>query len=201
MDEYVRVSAAGLSRIKINDKYLILRNIGQFEIGVTRYSPFGGALSFDESSREFLEENGAVFEREDNDIRLDIPAQNYSIIKEWLDTRQGRETSPFRELQEELVDEKPHILESLVESDVCISYRGVTFDERKSRKPEANDKLTKYYFEIYDVKFSEDVERRILEDIEKPDSWLRLVTEEEIRAGETSDHKTIADNCLSLLDF
>ncbi|MCX5692177.1 MAG: hypothetical protein NTX47_00590 [Candidatus Omnitrophica bacterium] len=108
--EEVRVSAASLIRIKIKDRYLLMRYKKANEDGSWRYIPLGGALQYDEKGRKILENIGAKdFEGASDellgDLRFRLPVANLGQFENWFNERQGRETDPVRELKEEIIKE------------------------------------------------------------------------------------------------
>ena len=101
----IRISAATLTRIELDGKILVALNNKRFKAGIKIYTPFGGALEFHEQAKPFLESLHAVFEN-GNDLRLTIAEDKLPVFEEWFNQKKDRETSPYRELQEELVDEE-----------------------------------------------------------------------------------------------
>ena len=65
----LRISAANLVRIEVDDKFLVGLNKKRFEAGKQVYTPFGGALVVYGSARPFLEGLGVEFEN-GNDLRF-----------------------------------------------------------------------------------------------------------------------------------
>ncbi|MFC7841050.1 hypothetical protein [Streptomyces sp. NPDC057382] len=123
----IRVSAAYLFRIKIDDKYLLIRGkrFPQFQPvgGVYKLSPQGSAelSSMGVSSDDLI----PLDPFSSGDLRVRVPGRNISRFFNWFYSRQGREDSPWREFQEELVasgildaGKFPHILHNFVRLDV-----------------------------------------------------------------------------------
>lgn len=102
----VRVSAAYLYRIRVDGKFLLIRG-GRFP---TQFQPVGGVFKVAATGRGKLVELGAA---DDNLIPLDTASADDLRIRlegcrlvsflKWFESGQGRETSPWREFQEELV--------------------------------------------------------------------------------------------------
>lgn len=123
----IRVSTSYLFRIKIDDKYLLIRGrrFPQFQPvgGVHKVTAQGSGellamgvtdddlVPFDSSSR--------------GDLRVRVPGRRIARFFTWFNSRQGREDSPWREFQEELVASSilsgahfPHIMHNYVRRDV-----------------------------------------------------------------------------------
>jgi hypothetical protein len=123
----IRVSAAYLFRIKIDDRYLLIRGnrFPQFQPvgGVYKVSPQGSAeLSAMEVAGDDLiplDPSSA------GDLRVRVPGRNIARFFNWFYSRQGREDSPWREFQEELTASGildpvkfPHVLHNYVRRDI-----------------------------------------------------------------------------------
>lgn len=110
-DEMIRVSISALVRIRVYDKYLLVKGLRIR----AQYQPVGGVLKRLPSSFPLLSELGV---REDekmpvdedtlNDLRVRVPSNALVAFLEWYDTGRGREISPWREFYDELI--KPGIL-------------------------------------------------------------------------------------------
>jgi len=122
----IRISCAGLSSIKIGDKYLLIQNSNSRQRGSIVYGPVGGALEYDDRGQEFLSGLGFIPERVTNDLRFQLPIDKLDLFHDWFMKRDGREDSNFREMFEELVLEEKILpclnKEDLVEDLVKITY-------------------------------------------------------------------------------
>lgn len=109
--DQVWVAAAGLLRIKIGDKYLLMRNTKDNPDGSWRYLPIGGAFKYHDINRPALEAMGArEFEGDQktprlNDLRFILQKGRLEEFEMWFQSRKGRETDPIREIREEMVNE------------------------------------------------------------------------------------------------
>lgn len=101
----VRISAAYLFRVKIDDKYLLIqgRRFPQLQ-------PVGGVYKISTSGRSFLSSIDAQDDslipfdsQSSNDLRIRIKGSRIPKFYAWFDSRSGREDSPWREFHEELV--------------------------------------------------------------------------------------------------
>lgn len=147
----VRISCASLCRIQIEGQYLLLLNKNRRQKGIYQLSPVGGALEVDDWSAlsEF------TFEPEDpasRDLRLSLNVEQLDQFRQWFYARQDRETSPFRELYEELVQESG-VLYSLSRDDVAIKYIHTVEDSKQTLRKGLTGQFTYYFFEIYAVSF------------------------------------------------
>jgi len=101
----VRVSASYLFRIKLGDKYLLVRG-RRF----AQYQPVGGVFKISPDARGLLNQIRAldddlvpIDEVSQDDLRIRLPAMNLVRFVRWFESGMSRETSPWREFCEELV--------------------------------------------------------------------------------------------------
>ena len=101
----IRISAAYLFRIKIDDKYLLIKG-RRF----AHYQPVGGVYKATSDGRAFLATLGAkddslipIDSDSSGDLRIRIKGKLVPRFYAWFDSRKGREDSPWREFYEELV--------------------------------------------------------------------------------------------------
>ena len=176
MRNTTRISCAGLSSIKVEDKYLLIENRKARSNGKIVYGPVGGALMFDNETEPFLKSLNFIKERKENDIRIYIPLNKVKKFHNWFVSQKGREISNFRETYEELV------LEEKVLSDLSISeYDEELIDRiRYKRKFPYHPTPSIHYFEIFKVKFPVDVEILLEHMCNQKNSTAKLFTEEEI---------------------
>lgn len=105
----IRISAAYLFRIKIDGKYLLVRNSRR-----TYYQPVGGAFKTLPSSKYIFEklniESDKLIETEKGiakgDLRIYTKGINVIEFIKWFNSKKDRETSPWREFCEELLTTK-----------------------------------------------------------------------------------------------
>lgn len=102
----VRISISYLFRIKSNGKYLLVKNRkGNY------YQLVGGAYkalpSAEKVFKNYKVKTDNRFETEHgitkNDLRFRLPGRNVMKILKWFNSREDRETSPWREFCEELL--------------------------------------------------------------------------------------------------
>jgi hypothetical protein len=187
----LRVSCASLCRIQDKQgRYLLALNQNRLLAGRRVLMALGGALQYDDPDLptrfEAVLENAALPE-----LRLYMPPKALTPFREWFLARQERETDPYRELREELVDELG-ALDELAPHDVQIMYVNTLAGNRITDRPGAEGEVTYYWLEIFRVEFSEATCARLL--AEPP--GLRWVTEDEIHAGVTADGVAVAAEIL-----
>lgn len=185
MTSRMRVSCAALCRIMDgNGRYFLAVNENRIRRGLRVLTPIGGGLEV--TNPQVFERFDAQLEIPDSyDLRFFVDSSRLNDFGEWFRLRQERETSPMRELQEELVDEF-NVLEGLEPSDVAINYLNTYEHERKSSRSTAPGALTRYFIETYEVQFKNAAMRAILE-AEQLDDRLHWVTVDTIRRGQTPD--------------
>ena len=175
----IRVSCAALCRIEHAGRYLLLLNRNRRQKGVYVLSPIGGALALLDpgvlARFEARLEDPASLE-----LRLQMPEAALADFRAWFEHGEGREQSPFRELQEELVHEA-RLLPSLTPEDVaCTPLR--THEERAlTNRQGQTGLLTHYFLELYDVRFTTEALLGPLL-VPPPESGAVWVTREQIMA-------------------
>jgi hypothetical protein len=193
----VRVSAASLVKIDLDGKYLVGLNKGALKSGKRVYTPFGGALEFFESARFFLEGIGANFEK-GNDLRFTIPERNLSAFESWFYAKRDRELSPYRELEEELVKEEKIFLE-MPSYAVNLEHLGTYRDRSCVGRFKPEGRMTQRYFEVFHANFAPKYIEWLRLALEKDNTPLMLVSEDEIASGLTSSGLEIGSNCIYLV--
>jgi hypothetical protein len=150
--EWIRVSCAALCRIEHVGRFLLMLNSNRREKGVYVLSPIGGALSLFDPLR--LVEFGAIPEDPNSaDLRLTMRRTLLPDFRDWFSRGEGRERSPFRELQEELVVES-RLLRELEPEDVTCTYLWTVEQESFTDRQGQTGLLTHYFLEIHDIKFN-----------------------------------------------
>jgi predicted nuclease of restriction endonuclease-like RecB superfamily len=193
----VRVSAANLVKIELDGKILLCLNKKRLAAGKKVYTPFGGSTEFYPSAKPFLDSLKVEYEK-GNDLRLMIDEDKLPEFEKWFYQKKDRETSPYRELKEELVEEE-QVLPDLPPDAVDFEYLGTVTERTITDRPGQEGKVTERYLEIYKAKFKPEYEQKIREALEKPDSHLVLVTEREILKGISDSGIEIGGVCKALL--
>jgi len=176
----IRISCAALCRIGIDGKFLLEINKNRGDV----LTPIGGALEFHSEARSFLESLGAGFEKGD-DLRLMIPMDKVDAFRDWFGRCEQRETSPLRELREELIDEH-RVLPSWPGDPATSAFlRRIEHEEETTRKDRAGT-LTRYFYEIFEVTLPAPLADACRAAVASPASRLRLLTREELLSGNTT---------------
>lgn len=161
-DELIRVSCAILCRFVIGDRYLFLLNRNRREQGIYELSPLGGAIEAHPRSTIFTRLGLQPEIPTSNDLRFFMFRRQLDDFRRWFNERQWRETDPFRELQEELVDEAG-ILSELQSTDVETKFLYVYEDEQVTNRSTASGALTHYFLEVFEIRVTNpEVEQRLL---------------------------------------
>ncbi|MFE9422048.1 hypothetical protein ACFYNO_03680 [Kitasatospora sp. NPDC006697] len=145
----IRVSAAYLFRIKVDDRYLLIRSNR-----APHFQPVGGVYKASRDGKAFLAAIGArdddlipIDTESASDLRIRIKGSQLPRFYDWFDARKGREDSPWREFHEELIE--PGILSPADFPYVFHDYLGREVDRiRHSRHA---DSLEILIADVYDL--------------------------------------------------
>lgn len=197
-DERQRVSCAALCRIHDADgRYLLGLNKNRLAQGREIYMPLGGALEF--YAPDLPARFDATPEAPDSrDLRLFMPETRVELFRDWFLTRRERETTPLRELVEELVDEFA-VLPALAAEDVAVRYLGTYEGEAVSGRSVSFGAWTHYLHEVFDIRFTNPAVYRALLSL-PPSSGLRWVSEADMLRGVTDDGATVDGRALLVTD-
>lgn len=124
--EYVRFSMSYQYRIKVNDKYLLVKNSN-----FNHYQLVGGKYKRNQYTYQILKS----FEAKDDlkmktdglmkdDLAVYIPAKNAIKFIDWFNSKKDREVSHWREFYEELIDVKGKLLPQNVFPYVNYNFAG-----------------------------------------------------------------------------
>ncbi|WP_273210124.1 hypothetical protein [Runella zeae] len=104
-NEYIRISAAYLLRIRLDNNYLLVKGHR-----VKKFQPVGGAFQRYPNASKIINKLGILddnkIEIDDinrGDLRVRVPARNVIDFLKWFDTGKDRETTIEREFREELL--------------------------------------------------------------------------------------------------
>ncbi|MBN1681464.1 MAG: hypothetical protein JW966_14380 [Anaerolineae bacterium] len=152
MSDLIRVSCASLCRIEQDGCLFLLLNTNRRRKGIYTLSPLGGALTLDDPSQ--LDAFGATPEDPaSHDLRFTLSRVSLPAFSAWFYNAAGRERSPFRELQEELVSESG-LLDALSPADVTWRYLWTVEEETFTARQGQTGWLTHYFLEIYACTFT-----------------------------------------------
>lgn len=104
-NEYVRISAAYLLRIRLDNRYLLVKGHR-----VKKFQPIGGAFQRYPGASEIINKLGVlddnkieIDEINRGDLRVRVPALKVISFLKWFDTGKDRETTIEREFREEVI--------------------------------------------------------------------------------------------------
>jgi hypothetical protein len=191
-----RISCAGLCRIQDgHGRYLLGLNLDRFKQGLRVYTPLGGALRY--YNPAILDRFHAIPEDPGTcDLRMLIDATQVDAFREWFITRQERETSVFRELYEELVDEF-RLLDHLAPGAVQVRFCAIYEHQGITGRGAANGTFTHYFHDIFEIHLIDPILRDLLASAERVQG-LRWFTEAEILHGTTDDDAVVDGKALLL---
>lgn len=110
--QYIRFSMSYQYRIKINDKYLLVKNSNwnfyQHIGGKYKRLPITQKILADFKAKDDLKLRTTGLMKDD--LAVFVPAKNAIKFIDWFDTRSEREISHWREFYEELIEGKGNIL-------------------------------------------------------------------------------------------
>jgi len=194
MNEYIRVSGVGLCRIcNPNHQYLLGANPNRQNV----LTPIGGAFWFDKDA-PLLQWEPIFLDNQQNELRFLLRRTILNDFATWFRTRKQRETNPFREFYEELVDEYA-VIPKLEPSDVLFRhYRTVEYEGITKRLSQAGWP-THYILELFDVEFINQMTWERLRDIGQHLS-LEWVTRAEIETGISQTSHRVIDAEILLSD-
>ncbi len=180
-NELVRYSNSALLRIRVDDKYLLVKNRHW-----GKYQPVGGVLKRLPHSERTLCELGV---RDDNmfshdeinrdDLRVHVPARSVAKFLNWYASGIGRELEPWREFYEELV--RPGLLPSAVfpfilAQHICRHNTGIY------RAPHLNNgaRYECRIAEIFELLPNDDQKRALIDLTQQDDDRILWATSEQI---------------------
>lgn len=201
-NENIRLSISYLYRIKVDNKYLLVKS----NRIPNQFQPVGGVYKFKPSAKNVLNKLKVVTESGYNydddlkdDLRVKVIGKNVIQFIDWFKSREDRETDPTREFREELLDTKILTPKSKFEN---INYNHI---ETVICPLERSDKfgcLEILIRDIYDFEPNTEQEkilRKLLNS--ETDKYKWFESEEIRRLGRTNDRKEyiVGKHTLSIL--
>ena len=147
--ENIRISCASLCRFLVDDRLLLLLNKNRRDQGIYELSPLGGALEA-HTPAIFTRFNVQPEKENSLDLRFFMDIQQLDDFRTWFSSRQDRETDPFREIYEELVEEAG-VLSELKADDLKIFHRYTYEDEKETQRSGVTGAMTHYFLEVFEV--------------------------------------------------
>lgn len=124
-EEYVRFSMSYLYRIKVDDKYLLVKNSTW-----GHYQHVGGKYKRIALTQKILNDFDAIDDikmptngLKKDDLAVFVPAKNAIKFIDWFNTGKDREVSHWREFYEELIEGKGKLLEAKTFPHVNYNFR------------------------------------------------------------------------------
>jgi hypothetical protein len=175
----VRVSISYLFKMKVDGKYFLIKGnrIDQFQPvgGVFKFFPGFKCFKF---SHEVIDDDGIpIDENSKNDLRIRIKGKHLLKLMNWFLSRKDREVSVHREFYEEII--RTGILSNV--SFINFNpeyYKTETTKIHYSEHFGCNEVII---YEIYNVEFSKDEEKEILNYIDKNPRKAILVNRSDIK--------------------
>lgn len=198
----VRVSCAAFADITASGRICLIINRNRWkEKGELVLTPVGGAIRLTSEGIDelcsLLEIGRDAFEKEP-DLRFIMHGRHANDLIGWFLRRQKRETSPDRELREELILETGLLTDN--------DLRGAKYGQPWYQKELAitdragqEGKLTLRLLEVYPTNFNKDTLAKLLSAAKQPDSMIRFVTDKEIFKGFNSEGIKIASVARTLI--
>ena len=143
----VRFSIAYLYKIKINDKYLLIKGSK-----IEQLQPIGGVYKTCSSFSTIERKLNIIFESEQgfyerNDLRFCTKGKNIRKVLKWFDSRENREVAVYREFYEEII--KNNVLPIEVLSSMEIEFLKIIYEIHLTN--EDVDMICKYVEEKNDL--------------------------------------------------
>lgn len=174
--EDIRFSVAYLYKIKINDKYLLIRGSK-----IEQLQPVGGVYKVCSSFSTIERNLNIIFENERDfyekeDLRFCTKGKNISKVLNWFDSRENREVAVYREFYEEIV--KNNILPIEVLSSMKIEFlKQIKPKMAYSRHFKKNEILL---FDIYEIHLPDEYIDMISKYVKEGNDLIKLVDREDI---------------------
>ena len=172
----IRFSIAYLYKIKINNKYLLIKGSK-----IEQLQPVGGVYKVCSSFSTIERNLNIIFENERDfyekeDLRFCTKGKNISKVLNWFDSRENREVAVYREFYEEIV--KNNILPIEVLSSMKIEFlKQIKPKMAYSRHFKKNEILL---FDIYEIHLPDEYIDMISKYVKEGNDLIKLVDREDI---------------------
>ena len=174
--EDIRFSIAYLYKIKIDDKYLLIKGSK-----IEQLQPVGGVYKVCSSFSTIERNLNIIFENErgfyeKEDLRFCTKGKNIGKVLNWFDSRENREVAVYREFYEEIV--KNNILPIEVLSSMKIEFlKQIKPRMAYSRHFKKNEILL---FDIYEIHLPDEYIDMISKYVKEGNDLIKLVDREDI---------------------
>lgn len=172
----IRFSIAYLYKIKINNKYLLIKGSK-----LEQLQPVGGVYKVCSSFSTIERKLNIIFENErgfyeQEDLRFCTKGKNISKVLNWFDSRENREVTVYREFYEEII--KNNILPIEVLSSMRIEFlKQIKPKMSYSKHFKKNEILL---FDIYEIHLANEYIDMICRDVKEKNDLIKLVDREDI---------------------
>ena len=172
----IRFSIAYLYKIKINNKYLLIKGSK-----IEQLQPVGGVYKVCSSFSTIERKLNIIFENErgfyeQEDLRFCTKGKNISKVLNWFDSRENREVTVYREFYEEII--KNNILPIEVLSSMRIEFlKQIKPKMSYSKHFKKNEILL---FDIYEIHLANEYIDMICRDVKEKNDLIKLVDREDI---------------------
>lgn len=172
----IRFSIAYLYKIKINNKYLLIKGSK-----IEQLQPVGGVYKVCSSFSTIERKLNIIFENErgfyeQEDLRFCTKGKNISKVLNWFDSRENREVTVYREFYEEII--KNDILPIEVLSSMRIEFlKQIKPKMSYSKHFKKNEILL---FDIYEIHLANEYIDMICRDVKEKNDLIKLVDREDI---------------------
>ena len=172
----IRFSIAYLYKIKINNKYLLIKGSK-----IEQLQPVGGVYKVCSSFSTIERKLNIIFENErgfyeQEDLRFCTKGKNISKVLNWFDSRENREVTVYREVYEEII--KNNILPIEVLSSMRIEFlKQIKPKMSYSKHFKKNEILL---FDIYEIHLANEYIDMICRDVKEKNDLIKLVDREDI---------------------
>ncbi|WP_125395579.1 hypothetical protein [Streptococcus oralis] len=178
-EKQVRFSLAYLFRIKIDGKYLLVKNSKI----ANQYQPIGGVYKKFASFDNIANELGVTYEKKTNfivsdDLRVYVQSKNTIKFVKWFHTRKNREFNVIREFFEEIIDKNILEIQNLKD----IEFEFIKTYDSGLHYTEQFGSYEILLHDIFEVRLKlNDVEEKLKQYIESSsDNYLILVGQDNI---------------------
>lgn len=174
--EDIRFSIAYLYKIKIDDKYLLIKGSK-----IEQLQPVGGVYKVCSSFSTIERKLNIIFENkrgfyEKEDLRFCTKGKNISKVLNWFDSRENREVAVYREFYEEII--KNNILPIEVLSSMRIEFlKQIKPKMAYSKHFKKNEILL---FDIYEIHLTNEYIDMIYKYVKEENDLIKLVDREDI---------------------
>ncbi|HRY34035.1 MAG TPA: hypothetical protein P5531_13795 [Bacteroidales bacterium] len=197
----VRVTVAYLFRIEVNGKYVLIKRHKKDMVG---FQPVGGAFKyFREENRELFDKLGIEpcdhvprDEDTEHDLRIRInKRKNLMEFLKWFESRKNRETDPWREFYEELIE--PGLLPSEFFKHVKYVFIG---KHTEGVIPSPAFPIDEFrYAEIYELRPETDNQKEAIARLIDKKGAIIFASPDEIRKGRTHTGEPILPHSFKIL--